>query len=97
MQSFLRNCCTLILILSITFFVLKCGSSTDTRQEVSASESKTYKNLDSNVKYVGITACKQCHYDKYETFIETGMGKSFDKANKTKSSAKFSHDRSGKK
>lgn len=50
---------------------------------------KTYKNLSAEVNYVGMAKCKQCHYDKYETFIETGMGKSFDNATKKKSSAKF--------
>jgi tetratricopeptide (TPR) repeat protein len=36
--------------------------------------------------------CKECHSNIYETFIETGMGKSFDKATKTKTSAKFEKD-----
>src|SRR5690606_30693278 len=31
----------------------------------------------------------QCHSDKYETFIQTGMGMSFDTAGRSKSSAEF--------
>ena len=38
---------------------------------------------------MGINTCKQCHSNIYETFINTGMGKSFDLASKQKSSAIF--------
>jgi hypothetical protein len=48
-----------------------------------------YKNVNSTANYVGMNTCKGCHADIYNTFIETGMGKSFDKATKTKSSATF--------
>lgn len=48
-----------------------------------------YQNLNDSVKYVGIDQCKLCHYDKYETYIETGMGKSFNVASKQKSAANF--------
>jgi len=34
--------------------------------------------------------CRSCHADIYNTFIETGMGKSFDLATKQKSNADFS-------
>lgn len=34
--------------------------------------------------------CRSCHADKYETFVKTGMGLSFDEATHSKSSAKFS-------
>lgn len=89
MYSFLRNSCLATILFVIGLSVLKCGSSGEEKKDNPASEHNTYKNLDSNVKYVGILACRQCHYDKYETFIETGMGKSFDQASKKKSSAKF--------
>jgi len=48
-----------------------------------------YQNLNDSVKYVGIDQCKLCHYDKYETYIQTGMGKSFNVASKQKSAANF--------
>jgi tetratricopeptide (TPR) repeat protein len=35
--------------------------------------------------------CKLCHQNIYETFIKTGMGKSFEVASKKKSSANFSN------
>jgi len=36
-------------------------------------------------------ACRQCHEDKYQSFIRTGMGLSFDTASKHKSKANFDH------
>lgn len=52
-------------------------------------ETPTFRNLNDSVKYVGMETCKKCHQDVYETFIETGMGKSFDYASKKKSSGDF--------
>ena len=63
----------------------KCKqSSPSTAEQVSP-----YLNHIDSVKYLGINACKDCHADKYESFLETGMGQSFDKASFTKTSAKF--------
>lgn len=89
MQSLLRNIFFASLLFIIGFSIIKCGSDTDSDKQKTTSNEKTYKNLSADVKYVGMIKCRQCHYDKYETFIETGMGKSFDLATKTKSSAKF--------
>ena len=36
-----------------------------------------YKNLDSSVQYVGDEECAACHADIYNSFIRTGMGRSF--------------------
>lgn len=49
-----------------------------------------YLNLAGNVKYVGMLKCKECHDDIYQTYIRTGMGKSWGLANPFKSSADFS-------
>jgi hypothetical protein len=48
-----------------------------------------YASLSDSTHYVGINTCRQCHQNIYETFIETGMGKSFDTASHKKSSARF--------
>lgn len=48
-----------------------------------------YLNHSDSAKYVGINTCKLCHQDIYNTFIKTGMGKSFDVASKTKSSGDY--------
>ena len=56
-----------------------------------------YKNLNDTVKYVGINSCINCHYEIYSSYIETGMGSSFNYATKAKSfidkqENKFLHD-----
>lgn len=56
---------------------------------VKESNESPFLNHHDSARYVGINACKQCHIDKYENFIQTGMGKSFDVASHAKSSAKM--------
>ncbi len=53
----------------------------------SDSPQSTYLNHSDSAQYVGMNVCGQCHADKLKTFVETGMGQSFDKASRTKSSA----------
>ena len=59
------------------------------QQNPKTASKSLYLNHDSSVRYVGIETCKSCHLDKYSTFIQTGMGQSFDSASVTKSSALF--------
>jgi hypothetical protein len=59
-------------------------------QKETSTEKLPYASLNDSTAYVGIQTCRQCHQDKYETFIKTGMGMSFDRATKSKSSADFS-------
>lgn len=87
-KSFFSNIFISLLFVFIIVALFKCGTTVDKN----SSGKKTYKNLDTNVHYVGMLVCKECHSNIYETFIETGMGKSFDKATRTKTSAKFEKD-----
>jgi len=61
------------------------------RQAKKVEQVSRYLNHNDSVKYVGIETCKSCHLDKYETFVQTGMGMSFDSASLLKSSANFSN------
>lgn len=67
------------------FFMAQCNSKTN----APISEINTYAGLNDTVKYMGIDACRACHEPIYQTFIQTGMGSSFDVASKKKSSAIF--------
>jgi tetratricopeptide (TPR) repeat protein len=62
-------------------------------------EPSRYLGHRDDAKYVGMKTCKQCHAGIYNTFIETGMGKSFDLATRQKSSGDFKnayvHDKIG--
>ncbi len=78
------------------FFLFSCGFSFflflfSCHQKVNDKvNDKQYASLSDSTSYVGIETCKKCHADKYETFIKTGMGMSFDSVTRKKSSAVFS-------
>ncbi len=69
---------------AIVFSNIQCGNNAST------SEAVTYLNHSDSVKYIGKEQCRACHASIYNTFIETGMGKSFNVASRTKSAADFS-------
>lgn len=75
------------IISGVSFCNLFCNSSTSTK-DISAST--IYLNHDDSVKYVGIETCRSCHTSIYNSFIQTGMGQSFNLATKHKSVADFS-------
>jgi tetratricopeptide (TPR) repeat protein len=68
---------------AIALTAIRCGSS---KKKIAQSP---YASLNDTVKYVGMEACRSCHQDKFETFIHTGMGMSFDMASQKKTSAHF--------
>lgn len=76
---------------SIILIAVLCSRCNEVKKtEVASTESLSpYLNHGDSATYVGINTCKNCHVEIYESFIETGMGKSFDKATKLKSAAKF--------
>ena len=53
------------------------------------TDAPAYAALSDTVRYVGMQTCRNCHADIYESFLKTGMGKSFDVAGRQKSSARF--------
>ncbi|MBA3972040.1 MAG: hypothetical protein H0X46_07830, partial [Bacteroidetes bacterium] len=67
-----------------------CGNDAEQTKETDPPiiENK-YLNHSDTARYVGMSQCKLCHQSIYDSFIETGMGKSFDHASKQKSSAKM--------
>ncbi len=50
----------------------------------------TYAGLSNSAEYVGMQTCSGCHSNVHATFIHTGMGLSFDRASKIKTSGDFS-------
>ena len=80
-------CCVTILV----GIVLYSCETPEGKSAVSKETKDTlvYLNHSDTAKYVGINTCKLCHQDIYNTFIKTGMGKSFDVASKTKSSGDY--------
>ena len=65
---------TIILGITCIFAVIiaatRCGSKTQAQNDY-------FLNLNDTVKYVGKEVCKNCHTSHYESFVQTGMGRSF--------------------
>ncbi|MCX6295515.1 MAG: hypothetical protein NTX97_05525, partial [Bacteroidetes bacterium] len=66
-------------ILSIIILLMSyCGNPTkDERTETNSGSGDQYLNHNDTAHYVGMSKCKLCHQAIYNSFIETGMGKSF--------------------
>lgn len=70
--------------------MMYCGNDAQEAKQQAPLNSYKYLNHGDSAHYVGMAQCKLCHQDIYNSFKETGMGKSFEHANKQKSVAKFS-------
>ena len=67
-------------------FLFSCGDDPATE---TIAEVDPWLNHHDSAEYVGMDECRSCHQNIYETFIQTGMGQSFDHATKEKSVAHF--------
>ncbi len=74
-------------ILSIAVLLFVIVSFTQFCTTPASQTQENYLNHNDSAQYVGMAACAQCHVDKVQTFVHTGMGMSFDTVSKTKSSA----------
>jgi len=83
-MRFLVFICTLLILFS-------CNEQRETTSlEQFKKDTLLYFNHADTARYVGINTCKLCHQSIYNTFTETGMGKSFAGATKEKSAGNFS-------
>lgn len=82
----IKKISVLIIICLAVFTIVTCNWNSE-KKAADINNHQSYLNHHDSIKYVGINACKQCHYDKYESFIRTGMGASFGIADSTKSVA----------
>ena len=85
----LRFLIPLMLALVITTGYYCTSPSSNPKSELQNPESKWLNVYDTAAHYVGMGTCKQCHASVYESFIQTGMGQSFDSATHKKSAADF--------
>lgn len=87
----MRNTFFLRIFVPFAFIYLLIYSCTTSQD--SGKRDSVYASLNDSTRYVGKEACKECHADKYESYMNTGMGMSFDSATEKKSAARFSvHD-----
>jgi tetratricopeptide (TPR) repeat protein len=71
-----------LILLGIAFFNFYCNQN-------SPETVSPYLNHSDTIHYVGMEQCRACHPSIYESFIQTGMGQSFGRATKEKSTANF--------
>lgn len=74
---------TILIITSLASLLLFLTLCTNRNSEI--ADDSLYLNQNDTVQYVGKETCRLCHSDKYETYMHTGMGLSFDHATKNKS------------
>jgi tetratricopeptide (TPR) repeat protein len=83
---------SVVLLSLIGFLFSSCNEPEVAKTSIVAeTNSNTYLNHSDTAKYVGMNTCKLCHQDIYNSFIKTGMGKSFDLASSKKSVANFAN------
>ncbi len=82
MQGFKYNFVGLLLLF------ISCDTKV-VKEKNEKSDSAVYLNHSDTAQYVGMATCRTCHQDIYNTYMQTGMGQSFDAATKTKSAAQF--------
>lgn len=88
-MKFTRNRIITLSGISVAALVLFCNLFCDSPSKENKNENLTYLNHHDTVKYVGIQTCRACHNDIYNTFIETGMGQSFNVASHEKTAAQY--------
>ena len=76
-------------ILPILFWLCIATVTVVSVQCTSQNTTPAYLNHHDSVKYVGMQTCRSCHESIYQSFIQTGMGRSFDAATPQKSVAQF--------
>jgi len=81
-----KNTGIVALLIAIIVLMAYCGNPTTEKKE-QENNTNIYLNHSDTAHYVGLSQCKLCHQDIYNSFVQTGMGKSFEHASKDKSAA----------
>lgn len=82
----------IVLVALALVIIYNCaGDRPKDKETIVRKDTLVYLNHADTAKFVGMKTCMLCHQDKFQTFIHTGMGKSFEHANKQKSAGNFQH------
>ena len=80
-----RNIYLLMAVMALT--LVYCNRYTEGEEAVILAHSGYYLNLHDTVRYLGMETCQSCHADVHDTYIHTGMGRSFANATQARSDA----------
>jgi hypothetical protein len=90
-SSGLRYVLLSIALVALVLPAFYCNSPEKKEEAVADAHGSPWRNVyDTSVHYVGMQTCRGCHSEIYDTYIQTGMGQSFDHATRQKSAAEFS-------
>jgi tetratricopeptide (TPR) repeat protein len=84
-------------LLALLAVLYNCGDTKAPENTIPADpdsyreDTLVYLNHSDTAKYVGMKTCMLCHQGIHSTFENTGMGKSFEHANKDKSAGDYKH------
>jgi hypothetical protein len=76
-------------LLIAIFCLAQCQQAS--HETASIPDKPVWWNHADSVGYVGIETCKSCHYDIYQSYRETGMGRSFGRATAQRSAMDSGH------
>jgi len=81
-----------ILLFPLMFLLLLGSCSNNDTDYAYDWKPGNYLNHHDSVAYLGMNVCKECHITQYQSFVRTGMGKSWDHASRQKSAAVIGPD-----
>lgn len=70
-------CAAFLMFLSCCIFLGCSENATKNAAETAATAPPTYLNHAAEVQYTGLKSCIGCHQDIYQTYLQTGKGRSF--------------------
>lgn len=78
----------LLVVVAIALPAFFCNSPEE-KDAIDGQSSAWLNVYDTSVHYVGMQKCRACHEAVYQTYIQTGMGQSWDHATRQKSAADY--------
>lgn len=83
---------TYLYLSGFALFILVAWLASCSNSPEVTTQPGTYLNLSADAQYVGMNACQSCHSSIYESYLETGMGKSLYRPRRVEAIERFGPD-----
>jgi len=83
----------IILAIATVGFCLQCSRFGGRSASADEDDASKWQNLGADAQYVGMNTCRSCHEAIYQSFIKTGMGRSFGPATAGRTAGNFHHNK----